>query len=102
MRHRQHGPDVVRITTAPLSREADIAHRQKRYVISMTVRTLCFLAAVTVALSDGPKWLMWVLIAASFILPYVAVVMANSSSPRIDGPDLEGPDIDRRELPHRP
>ena len=88
--------DAVRITTAPASRSEDIAGRQRRYVISMTIRTLAFIAAVAV----GPGWLRWVLIGAALVLPYVAVVMANAGNQRSDGfslPDtapgheLEGP-----------
>ena len=93
--------DAVRITTAPASRAEDIAGRQRRYVICMTIRTLAFIAAVAV----GPGWLRWVLIGAALILPYVAVVMANAGNQRSDGftlPDaspgheLEGPPSARR------
>ena len=92
MAHR----DAVRITTAPARRSADIAARQRRYAISMTIRTICFVAAVAV----GPGWLRWVLIAAAIFLPYVAVVMANAEDQRDDGftlpnavpgNELEGP-----------
>jgi hypothetical protein len=78
---RGHETDVVRITTAPVSPEQEIAHRQKRYMISMAIRTLCFVAAILV----GPGWLRWVLVAGAFVLPYVAVVMANSAAPRVEG-----------------
>jgi Protein of unknown function (DUF3099) len=84
----------VRITTAPVSREEEIAHRQRRYIISMGIRTLCFIAAVLV----GPGWLRWALVAASFVLPYVAVVMANSASPRIEGAALPRPASEHKEL----
>lgn len=73
--------DAVRITTAPASRSDDISGRQRRYVISMTIRTLAFIAAVAV----GPGWLRWVLIAAALVLPYVAVVLANAGNQRSDG-----------------
>ena len=86
-------PEVVRITTAPRSRRDDIAGRQRRYVISMTIRTLCFLAAVV---SMG-HWFMWVFLAASFFLPYVAVVIANTAA----GPDPGGPDLVTRDLSTR-
>lgn len=91
---RGHATDVVRITNAPESPGAEIAHRQRRYVISMAIRTLCFLAAIMV----GPGWLRWVLVAAAFLLPYVAVVMANSASPRVEGTDPLGPGATRPEL----
>jgi hypothetical protein len=92
---RAHGSDVVRITTAPESPEHDMAHRQKRYMISMGIRTLCFIGAV---LTLGIPWLCWTLIAASFLLPWVAVVMANSAAPRVEGTLPPGPGHGRPEL----
>jgi Protein of unknown function (DUF3099) len=91
---RTHGADVVRITTAPESPEREMVHRQKRYMISMGIRTVCFLAAIVV----GSGWLRWVLVAAALLLPYVAVVMANSASPRVEGTLPVGPAHDRPEL----
>ena len=43
---RDQQGDAVRITTAASSRNDDIAARQRRYVISMSIRTLCFVGAV--------------------------------------------------------
>ena len=43
--------DAVRITTANASRGADIAARQRRYLISMGFRTVCFVAAIFVTLT---------------------------------------------------
>jgi hypothetical protein len=60
----------------------------------MGIRTLCFVGAVVV----GDGWLRWVLIVGAFILPYVAVVMANSAAPRIEGTELLKPDSGYREL----
>ena len=97
-RRKGHVTDVVRITSAPQSPEQELAHRQRRYVISMAIRTLCFIAAVLV----GPGWLRWVLVAAAFVLPYVAVIMANSASPRVEGTDPEGPGLYHPELGERP
>lgn len=93
-RRRAHTADVVRITSAPESPQAEMAHRQKRYIISMSIRTACFVAAILV----GEGWLRWVLVAASFVLPYVAVVMANSASPRVEGTDPFGPGLTHPEL----
>jgi len=86
----------VRITTAAASREADISARQRRYVLSMGFRTLCFVAAVIV----GHGVVMWVLIVAALILPYVAVVMANAASSKAD--DFALRDVGRPELPASP
>ncbi len=80
--------EPIRITTAVRSRNADIAHRQKRYLISMVIRSVCFVgAAVAGALGIG--WLWPILIAAALILPYVAVVMANAADTRGDDFRLE-------------
>jgi hypothetical protein len=70
------GDEAVRITTAATSPQADISARQRRYVISMGIRTVCFITAILV----GPGWLRWVLVAAAVLLPYVAVVMANAGA----------------------
>jgi Mn2+/Fe2+ NRAMP family transporter len=76
--------EAVRITTAESSRNADISARQRRYVISMGIRTICFIAAVVV----GGGWLRWVLVVAALLLPYVAVVMANAANSKSDGFEL--------------
>lgn len=88
-------PDPIRITTATRSHSDELAGRQRRYVISMTIRTACFLLAVV---SMG-HWFMWVFLIASFVLPYVAVVIANAgASPDPGAPDLVDPDLDRRAI----
>jgi hypothetical protein len=84
-------PDVVRITAAPHNPEQDIGRRQRRYLISMTIRTLCFIAAV---LCYRIPWLCGVLIGASFLLPFIAVVIANAAAPRVPQA-LEGPGVGR-------
>ena len=88
------GPDVVRITTAPESPGADMAHRQKRYMISMGFRTVFFVAAILV----GAGWVRWVLVGAALLLPTIAVVMANSAGSRTEGSSLLGTAPGRREL----
>ena len=91
---KAHEADAVRITTAPESPEREMAHRQKRYMVSMAIRTVCFVGAVAV----GSGWLRWVLVAAAFVLPYIAVVMANSASPRVEGIMPPGPPSGQHEL----
>lgn len=86
--------DAVRITTAATSKRADIAARQRRYVVSMAIRTVCFVAAVLV----GPGWLRWVLVVAAVLLPYVAVVMANAASSRSDDFALRDAAAPQRQL----
>lgn len=64
---------VYRITSAPESAKLERQARTRRYLISMGIRTLCFIGAV---LTTGP--LRWVLVACAIGLPYIAVVLANS------------------------
>jgi Mn2+/Fe2+ NRAMP family transporter len=91
---RPRRDEAVRITTAAASRDADISARQRRYVVSMGIRTVCFVAAILV----GDGWLRWVLVAAALLLPYVAVVMANAAGSRSDGFELLDGQYDRPEL----
>jgi hypothetical protein len=70
-------PEPIRITSATRSHSDEIAGRQRRYIISMAIRTVCFLLAVVFA----GGFLMWLFILASFILPYVAVILANANAP---------------------
>lgn len=93
---RAGGPDdgVVRITTAAPSPNEDIAARQRRYLISMAIRTACVIGAVVV----GPGVLRWVLVAGAVFLPYVAVVMANATDRRSDGFRLRTGRTGAREL----
>jgi Mn2+/Fe2+ NRAMP family transporter len=99
MARDQHGDrDAVRITTASASRKDEISARQRRYVISMTIRTICFVAAILV----GPGWLRWVLVVAALLLPYVAVVMANATHTKSDDFALRPGAAANRELPTGP
>ena len=86
--------EAVRITSAPSNRADDIAKRQRRYLISMAVRTACVIGAVVV----GPGILRWVLVAGAVVLPYVAVIVANTADNRREAylPEAPGP---RGELP---
>jgi hypothetical protein len=83
-RERSREPEAVRITSAAASRNADIAARQKRYLLSMSLRTLCFVGAIIASLA-GVHWLWPILIAGALVLPYIAVVMANAATTRADG-----------------
>lgn len=76
------------ITSAPKSLKSDLAGRQRRYLISMIIRTLCFL--LTVALPSPYRWFA---LAGAMILPYIAVVIANAGRETI----LPGANILRKE-----
>lgn len=80
---------AIRITTAGSSRQQDLVRRQRRYVISMAIRSICFVGAVIAGLA-GIDWLWPILIAGAIVLPYIAVVMANATITRTD--DMPLPD----------
>src|SRR5437879_188485 len=81
-RHKHVDDEVVEITSAPTSPGEEIDSRERRYLISMGIRTACFLGAV---LTIKIPWLAALLLVASFLLPAIAVVVANSASPRVGG-----------------
>lgn len=88
--------EPIRITTAGSSPEADLARRQKRYIISMSIRTACFVGAVVAGMA-GVNWLWPILILAALVLPYVAVVNANAADSRADAlPLTDGGRSDRQ------
>lgn len=66
-------PEVFSISGARKSVTEDVSGRQRRYLISMGVRTACFVLAVVVS---GP--LRWVFLVGAVILPYLSVVFANA------------------------
>jgi hypothetical protein len=57
----------------------DVDSRMRRYLISMGVRTACFLGAVAAG-----GWLRWTLIVSALLLPYLAVVLANGGRDRVE------------------
>lgn len=71
--YRDHEPDRVVITGARESLTDDVRARQRRYLVSMGIRTVAFVAAV--ALLHG--WLRWTGIVLALVLPWFAVVVAN-------------------------
>ncbi len=87
--------DVVSVTSVPMSAAEEQRGRQRRYLASMSLRTLCFVGAIVV----GDNWVRYVLIAGALILPYIAVVSANAVVSHLPGTSPESPDIQRPQLP---
>ena len=74
------------ITSAGDAQSRLIDRKERDYLISMAVRTLCF---VGFAFIDHP--IRWVLLLGAVCLPYVAVVIGNSSIRKAgDGPSPFG------------
>jgi len=91
----RRGPEVYTVTNAPKPMSEDIRYRQRRYLISMGVRTGCFIAAVITAAAGAPVWVAGVLIVGAVFLPYLSVIYANGGrepqpKPRFGEPDGVG------------
>jgi hypothetical protein len=97
-RHRHDEPVVQSVTSVPESLAEEQAGRIRRYLITMAIRTLCFIGAVVTATQGAPWWLWGTLAVLAIVLPYVAVVLANAVRPRLSGssapvaPRGDGPD----------
>src|SRR5690606_20731513 len=76
LNHRR-GPAVYTVTDAPRPMSEDIGHRQRRYLMSMTVRTVCFVGAIVAAVAGVPVWGVLILLAFDRVPPSVAVIIAN-------------------------
>lgn len=90
---KQNKPEVFRITEARQSLGDDVRGRQRRYVISMLVRTLAVL--LTVVLWNVQRPLAVVTLVLGVTLPYVAVVIANAgreNAPSLPSTYLSAPD----------
>jgi purine-cytosine permease-like protein len=94
---------VFSITTAAESQTADRMRREKRYAISMAIRTLCFLGGVVLVMRPMP-WavLGWLMFVGAVFLPYAAVIFANAGvRKKGDGPSPFGPETSRQlDAPH--
>jgi hypothetical protein len=68
------------VTSVGQSLSIDQSARQKRYFISMMIRTVCFIAAVIL-----PNPWRWFALFGAVTLPYVAVIAANAGRETIKG-----------------
>lgn len=71
----QREPQHVNVTTARHSHADDIALRQRRYMVTQSVRILCVLLGVLLPVPIGVKGLFFV---GAVALPWFGVVMANA------------------------
>ena len=69
---------VQSISSVPASRRGDQDRRLRNYLISMGIRTLCFVLAGVFAIATDWTVAVWVCVAAAALLPYPAVVFANN------------------------
>ena len=73
--------DPVLVTTAAQSPREERRDRERRYLLTMGLRVLCFIAAI-VLFAVGPRWAGLLAAAGSLVLPWVAVVAANAGPRR--------------------
>jgi len=72
--------DFHNITEAPAALSEDIPARQRKYFISMMIRTLCFILAVV-----APSPYRWFFLVGAVTLPYISVIVANAGRETIRG-----------------
>ncbi|MFE7115145.1 DUF3099 domain-containing protein [Streptomyces sp. NPDC057654] len=83
---KQSSAETFRITGARQGLTDDVRGRQRRYIISMSVRTLAVIA--TVVLWDVERYVAIATLVLGAALPYIAVVIANAG--RENAPSLPG------------
>ncbi|MFF6998732.1 DUF3099 domain-containing protein [Streptomyces sp. NPDC008313] len=81
---RQSKDEVFRITGARQGLEEDVRGRQRRYIVSMSVRTVSVILAA--ALWNVERHVALVALVLGAVLPYIAVVLANAG--RENAPSL--------------
>lgn len=70
-------PEVFSITGVTAGTTESQKERQRRYLISMSIRTICWILAIV---TNG--WLRWVFFTGALLLPYFSVVVANAGRER--------------------
>ncbi|WP_042377794.1 DUF3099 domain-containing protein [Streptacidiphilus melanogenes] len=84
MHFHSHTNGAVRITAARPGLSEDIRHRQRRYALTMGIRTLCVILAIVLWQVDRVAAV--IAIVAGGVLPYIAVVFANAGHENADEP----------------
>ncbi len=65
------------VTEARRSLTEDVAYRQRRYLIMMGIRVVCFVVAVLLFVNHF-GWLTAIPAVGAIVIPYFAVIFANS------------------------
>jgi len=76
MSHSGRRPAVHMVTQARRSLTDDVAYRQRRYLLMMGIRTVCFVIAV-ILFVNHLGWLTAIPALGAIFIPYFAVVFAN-------------------------
>jgi hypothetical protein len=79
---------VYSVTSAKVGQRDELSGREHRYIISMAIRTACFVGGVVAWQTIG-GWIPWVLFVGALVLPYTSVILANAGvRKRAPGSDL--------------
>jgi hypothetical protein len=76
MSHSSRRPSVHVVTQAHRSLSEDITYRQRRYLLMMGIRSVCFAIAVVLFINHF-GWLTAIPAVGAIFIPYFAVVFAN-------------------------
>ena len=90
--HAAHEPTVL-ITDARESKSVEINRRQRQYMVTMGLRTACFLGLVLT--QNNFRWLFLV---GAVVLPWIAVLFVNQRDKRGGKGAFAKPDIQRPAL----
>jgi hypothetical protein len=82
---RQHRDQVQVVTEARRSKSDDIRYRERRYLIMMAIRVVCFIVAFLLFINHF-GWLTAIPAAGAIVIPYFAVVLANAGREPSAGP----------------
>ncbi|HEX7355998.1 MAG TPA: DUF3099 domain-containing protein [Mycobacteriales bacterium] len=86
MADERRRPEPFVVTSAPPSRAAELDAKRRHYAITMIARVA--LIGIAVAFLRPWPWVLYPAMVVAMVLPYIAVVLANSLSGRTDG-DVE-------------
>jgi hypothetical protein len=96
---------VFSITSAATSQSEEIGGRERRYAISMGIRTVCFIGCVVIVTTTSMPWSLfgWALLVGALLLPYTSVILANAGVRRKgEGPSPFGADTAGEIEPPKP
>ena len=76
-RRKPRSDQAYLVTEARESRSAEISQRERRYLLLMGIRVVCFIITVVLVVNHV-GWLAVLPAAGAIVLPYFAVVVANA------------------------
>ena len=76
MSHSSRRSSVHVVTQARRSLSDDISYRQRRYLLMMSIRAICFVIAICLFVNHF-GWLAAIPAVGAIFIPYFAVVFAN-------------------------